>query len=257
MTLDPLLWLNRLFEIDPLALLTLVCGLTLAIWARRRVHSAYERGARLASKEPVTGGWAASEILRATELEALPEVELARGPFADYYDPTSRVVRLSPAVLHGQTLAAIGIAAHEVGHAIQHARRDPPLPLPVRDLLALVSRLATGSALIFMISGLVLVIPSLLHGGMILFGLNVLIQLAGLPIERDASRRAKRGLAMTALVESDQDEPLSAVLDAAVWEPVAATLPRIRTPAWRRIAPEAGMPRVERDGNGKPVRPLP
>lgn len=232
-----LIWLNRVFAINPVAPAVMAVGLALAIWARRRVDGAFERGARVASKLWTTGAEAASEILASTGLE---DVAVARtsGPFADYYDPATRTVRLSDSAFDGQSLTAVGLAAHEAGHALQHARRDPPIPLFIRDGLAQSARLGPASALLAVAAGFFFDVPTLLHGGMVIFTLMVALPLLGLPIERDASRRAQRALAMTALVESGQDEALSSILDAAAWIPLAATLPRLRAPAWRHLAPD-------------------
>lgn len=240
-----LIWLNRVFAINPVAPAIMAVGLALAFWARRRVDGAFERGAKLASKLWTTGAEAATEILAATGLEGV-SVARARGPFADYYDPETRTIRLSSSAHDGQSLTAVGLAAHEAGHALQDARRDPPMPLFVRDGLAQSARLGPASALLAAAAGFLLDAPSLLHGGMVIFTLLVALPLLGLPIERDASRRARRALAMTALVDSGQDEALASILDAATWITLASTLPRLRSPAWRRLAPDAS-PIADRD----------
>jgi Zn-dependent membrane protease YugP len=233
-----LLWLNRVFELDPLAASLAAGGLALMVGARRRSDAALARASRVASRRWTTGAEAASEILHATGLEDVAVVP-ARGTFADYYDPATRTIRLDPSAFDGHSLAALAVAAHEVGHALQHARRDPPFPLAIRDALAIASRLGPPSALLAAATGFALAVPGLTTLGLAGFGLASALPILGLAVERDASRRARRALAMTALVASGQDELIASGLDAAACATLAVGLPRLRAPAWRRVAAEA------------------
>jgi Zn-dependent membrane protease YugP len=232
-----LIWLNRIFELNPVALGLFLAGIGLTCWARSRVDAALATAARVASRRRTTGAEAAEEILDATDLGDVAVVR-ARGPLADYYDPATRTIRLGASAFGGHSLASLALAAHEAGHAIQHARRDPPFPLAIRDGVALASRLGPAASSLTALVGFLLGVPDLTTLGLVAFGLTSALPLLGLPIERDASRRARRALAMTALVDSGQDALVAEVLDAVTWSTVAAGLPRFRAPTWRRLTPE-------------------
>lgn len=237
---DLLIWVHRIFSIDPLALACLAAGLGLVLWARRRLDGALTAASGQASRGWATGAEAAAEILRATGLEGVA-IESSRGPFADYYDPASQTIRLSEASFEGHSLAAVGVAAFEAGHALQHARRDPPMPLLVRDGLAQFARLAPAALGLAMAVGFLLDVPPLTHAAMAAFPLAVALPLLALPIERDAARRAARALAMTARVGSDQEETLHRALDALALRLVDAALPRLRKPAWIVARPPSSL----------------
>ncbi len=227
MTTEPLLWLNRLFEIQPIVLGFFLAGLFLAFWARLRVARALKSGQELPSRRLVSGGDATLEVLEATGLLSVA-IEPAVGAFGSHYDLETRSLRLSPEVFEGHTISAIGLCAHQAGHAIQHDRRGSPMPLWMLEPLAQASRLGVGAAWMAASVGFLLHIPVLVHGGLVVSTLAIGSSLLGLPLERDASRRGRRALAMSALVESGQEPALDAVLDAACWMPTAEVIP------WRR-----------------------
>ncbi len=224
-----LLTLNRVFNIDPIALLACLAGVALIVWARRRVDRTLAAGAAVAIEPPVTGRAVAGEILRAAGLEAVPIVA-ADGPVADWYDAEPRTLRLSPATLAGSSRAAVGLAAFEAGHALQHAERAGAIVLWARDGLAQLGRVGPRAALLAIVAGFGFDTPPLMHGALFAFAISAALPLAGLPFERDAARRARRALAMTGLIDSPQLDALAPVLDAAGWRTIAAALPRVWRP---------------------------
>jgi Zn-dependent membrane protease YugP len=215
-----------LFQIDPLYYLLMAPGLLLAIWAQARVSTAYARASRIPARTGLTGAEAAAEILRAEGVHGV-SIEPVAGQLSDHYDPQSKVLRLSPDVYAGRSLAALGIAAHEAGHAAQDAQHD--MGLVVRNVLVPAAALASGPAWVVFFAGLVLTSTKLLIAGMVLFSAAVLFQLVNLPVEYDASRRARRALAATGLVASEEEVPVRDVLSAAALTYVAATLSSVLT----------------------------
>lgn len=215
-----------LFQIDPLYYLLMAPGLLLALWAQARVSRAYSRGSRVPARSGLTGAQAAAEILQAEGVHGVA-IEPVGGQLSDHYDPRSKVLRLSPGVYAGRSLAALGIAAHEAGHAAQDAQHDAGLV--VRNLLVPAAALSSGPAWIIFFAGLILGSSKLLIAGMVLFSGAVLFQLVNLPVEYDASRRARKALAATGLVAPDEEGTVRDVLSAAALTYVAATLSSILT----------------------------
>jgi Zn-dependent membrane protease YugP len=211
---------------DPLYYLLLAPGLLLAAWAQSRVSSAYGRASRIPSRSGITGAQAAAEIMRAEGVDGVA-IEPVAGVMTDHYDPRAKVLRLSPDVYSGRSLAALGIAAHEAGHAAQDAQRD--VGLVVRNLLVPAAGLGSNMAWIVFFAGILLNWDKLLIAGMALFSAVVLFQLVNLPVEFDASRRARQALAMTGLVSSEEDQTVGKVLNAAALTYVAATLTSLLT----------------------------
>lgn len=209
---------------DPLYFLILSPALLLAFWAQMRIQSAYAQ----AMREPAgcTGAQAARVILNQGGLNDIP-VEETGGVMSDHYDPSSRTVRLSSAVYHTRSLAAVGIAAHEVGHALQHAHGYAPLVL--RNLAVPAAIWAPNLSIIMIIGGAILSLAPLIWLGILVFSMAVVFQLINLPVEFDASFRAKRLLPQLGLVDAHGSQVVAAVLNAAAWTYVAATLQSVLT----------------------------
>ena len=155
------------------------------------------------------------------------EIEPAEGFLSDHYVPGQRRLRLSPDVYAGRSLAAVGVAAHECGHAIQDARHYPLLVM--RNFLVPVASIGSSAAWIIMIAGFVLSLTPLVLVGIIAFSTTVAFQLVNLPVEVDASRRARAALLETGLVSYQEDAEIKKVLDAAALTYVAATLSSVLT----------------------------
>ncbi len=202
--------------------LLLLAAFLFSAWAQVQVRSTFARWSRVPARSGLTGAAAAREVLRAAGVPGV-RVERVQGFLADHYDPRKRVLRLSPKVHDGRDVAALGVAAHEAGHAIQHARRYAPLEL--RNLAVPTAGLGSslGFPLIFL--GILLHWTGLALAGLVLFAAVVLFQLVTLPVELDASRRAIRVLEETGMVgDPEERRGVRRVLSAAALTYLAAAL---------------------------------
>ena len=211
---------------DPLYLLFLAPGMLLAMWAQYRVTSADQRGSQIPASSGVSGAATAAEIMHASGVRGVG-IEPVPGELTDHYSPGEKMLRLSPDVYQGRSLAALGIAAHEAGHAIQDARRYPLLA--VRNGLVPLASVGGSVGWIMIAAGLVLAISGLVWAGIAVFSATVLFQLVNLPVEFDASRRARAELVATGLIAPHEEREVARVLDAAALTYVAATLTAILT----------------------------
>jgi Zn-dependent membrane protease YugP len=196
-------------------------GILLSLWAQSRISSAYAAASRIPASSGLMGAEAAQGIMQAAGVSGVA-IEPVAGQLTDHYDPRHKVLRLSEEVYGGHSLAALGIAAHEAGHAIQDASHYPGLV--VRNAIVPLAGLGSTVFWILIIAGLVLGMFRLILLGIILFSLTVVFQLINLPVEFDASRRARRMLLATGMVAPQEDEVVGQVLNAAAWTYVAATL---------------------------------
>jgi uncharacterized protein len=146
------------------------------------------------------------------------------GFLSDHYDPRTRVLRLSPDVFNGQSLASVGVACHEAGHAVQHAKNYAPLEM--RNAIVPMAMIAPNLAWILILIGLVMApFRYLAEVGLLLFAVAVVFQLVNLPVEFDASRRAKQMLPQLGIISSGQEAAgVSTMLNAAAMTYVAATV---------------------------------
>ncbi len=212
---------------DPMYFLYIAPALILAFLAQARVRSAMSRW----SKEPLSKGLTGVEVARRVlELGGVTgvQIELSSGWLSDHYDPRSRTLRLSEANYHGRSVAAAAIAAHEAGHAMQHAQKYAPLAL--RSVYVPFAAVGSNLAIPLAIAGMIFRYPPLVLAGIVLFAGVVAFQLLTLPVEFNASRRAKRVLIDGGIVTGDHEaRGVSAVLNAAALTYVAATLQAILT----------------------------
>lgn len=209
---------------DPIYFIILAPALLLAAWAQMRVRSAYAQGMHEPAR--LTGAEAARAILDDAGLTDIP-IEETHGELSDHYDPQARVVRLSSGVYHTSSLAAVGIAAHEVGHAIQHATHYAPMAL--RGIAIPAAMWGPNLSMILLVIGMAMHSMALLWLGIIAFSGVVIFQMINLPVEFDASNRAKRLLPDLGLIEGHELEVVRNVLNAAAWTYVAATLQAVLT----------------------------
>ncbi len=200
-------------------LIFLAPAMLLAMWAQGRVQSTYARAMQVPA--PLSGAAAARHILDRAGLESV-EIEEVGGTLSDHYDPTHRVLRLSHAVYRSRSAAAVGIAAHEAGHAIQHATHYAPLV--VRNLAVPLAQWGPNLAVVAMMAGFAMQSFALIVAGIVLFSGLAFFQLINLPVEFDASARAKRLLDELGLVDAQGAAAVKSVLGAAAWTYVAATL---------------------------------
>jgi hypothetical protein len=209
---------------DPYYLLAIAPALLLAFWANMRVKSAYAAAQR--QPAPFSGAAAARHILDSAGLGDVA-VEAVGGMLTDHYDPRDKVLRLSQEVYSSRSLAAVGIAAHESGHAIQDARAYAPLV--VRNAVVPVAGFGSNASFILLIAGLLVQSLALVWIGIGLFSAVVFFQLVNLPVEFDASARAKAQLAGLGIVSPQEMVYVDRVLNAAAWTYVAATLQAVMT----------------------------
>jgi uncharacterized protein len=211
--------------IDPLYLLFLAPAMLLMLWAQSRIKSSYEDGMRVPA--PLSGAAAARHILDVSGLQSVP-VEQTQGHLSDHYDPRHRVLRLSPEVYATRSATAVGIAAHEAGHALQHATHYPPLVL--RNLAVPAANFGPKLAMVLFIAGSIMasqgsaMATTLLWAGILSFGAVLVFQVINLPVEFDASNRAKRLLSEMGIVDANGAAVVRRVLNAAGWTYVAGTL---------------------------------
>ncbi len=205
------------FSFDP-TMFILIPSIILTMYAQAKVKSTFAKYLRVNSKKGHTGYQVARYILDKNGMRDVP-IEIAGGRLSDHYDPRKKVVRLSNDVYHGTSIASISVAAHETGHAIQH--NDGYIPLTFRNLIFPVANLGSKAAWFFIIAGL-LITPSLMDIGILLFGAAVLFQIATLPVEFNASTRAVRLLDEGGFIVQDEYRHSKKVLRAAALTYVAA-----------------------------------
>ena len=204
-------------------------ALLLGLWAQLRTKSVFQRNARIRTARAITGAQVARQVLDGNGLYNV-QVERVGGFLSDHYDPAKRVLRLSPDVYDGQSLSAAGVAAHEAGHAIQHKLGYAPLQLRS----AMVPTVQIGSwigPIIFMV-GLFMagaMGTSLAWIGVALFAAVALFSVVTLPVEFDASRRAKQQLVAGGIVIGNEIQGVNAVLSAAAMTYVAGAVQAIST----------------------------
>ena len=201
----------------------LIVPLLLGLWAQWKVKSTFARWSQVGSRSGVSGAEAAERLLRAAGVTGVT-IERTEGILTDHYDPRSRKLALSADNFDGTSVAALGIAAHEAGHAIQHARAYGPLGL--RSTLVPLTVVANQVAFFAMLLGGFLLSQG--GGGWILnlaigaYAVITLFTLVTLPVEFDASSRARQALLSTGLLTREEDKGAAEVLDAAAWTYIAA-----------------------------------
>jgi Zn-dependent membrane protease YugP len=208
---------------DPMYLLLIAPALLLGLWAQVKIRSTYAEAQRMAA--PLSGAAAARHILNSAGLEQI-DIEQVPGHLSDHYDPRHKILRLSPEVYQSRSLAAVGIAAHEAGHAIQDARAYAPLV--IRNAAVPVAGFGSNIGILLVFLG-AFFSQMLVWVGIALFGAVVFFQLVNLPVEFNASSRAKAQLVQMGIVNQQELVYVSRVLDAAALTYVAATLQAILT----------------------------
>lgn len=195
-------------------------ALFFAMWAQSRVQSTYQRYARVHARSGLTGAEVARRLLNEAGLYDIP-VEQVQGHLTDHFDPKKRVIRLSTGVYKSSSLAALGIAAHETGHAIQHA--EGYIPLAFRNNIFPLANIGSRLAFPLFFIGLFFgALEGLMTIGIFLFAFAVLFQLVTLPVEYNASSRAIALLADRGFLTNDEVQPTREVLSAAALTYLAA-----------------------------------
>lgn len=210
---------------DPMYFLFIAPGLILSLWASWRVKSNFKKYSAVRSMRGLTGAQAAAELLRQGGIRDV-RIERSHGMLSDHYNPVTRTLALSDGVYGSTSVAAIGIASHEAGHALQHAQNYAPLHLRS----ALVPTAGIGSNIGYLVMALGLFIhPALVLVGAILFSAVLLFQIVTLPVEFDASNRAKALVMERGLIYPGEREGMDKVLNAAALTYVAAVVSSLLT----------------------------
>ncbi|BFH15362.1 zinc metallopeptidase [Paenibacillus melissococcoides] len=194
-------------------------ALGISIWAQFRVKGTFNRFTQVQASSGMTGYEAARRMLDANGLHDVP-IEPVQGALTDHYDPIHRVVRLSEPVYYESSISAISVACHEVGHAIQHQQAYPMLVLRHR-MFPLVN-LTSGAAPFLIIAGLLFQWSNLLLVGILFFSAAVLFQLVTLPVEFNASNRARELMVSEGFITNEEERGVAKVLNAAALTYVAA-----------------------------------
>ena len=205
------------YGIDATYIFLVLPAVIFALWAQFNVKSTFSKYSRIASRSGMTGFDSARRILDAN---GLGDVRIAHvsGDLTDHYNPTDNTIYLSDSVYGSNSAAAIGVAAHEAGHAVQHATGYTPIK--IRSAIIPVTNIGSNLAMPLIILGIVLSFPTLAYIGVAAFGLSTLFQLVTLPVEFDASGRALRALEGT--LDGDDLSSARKVLRAAALTYVAA-----------------------------------
>lgn len=218
---------------DPMYLLFLAPAFALSLWASFRVKSAFKKYSRVRTMSGLTGAQAAQMLLDRAGLHDV-KVTRSRGMLSDHYNPVNKTLALSESVHGSPSVAAIGVACHEAGHAIQHAQGYKPLHL--RSLLVPTANIGSSLGYFVMLGGLMLMMFSgggagqmIVLGGAVLFSAVLLFQVVTLPVEFDATARAKRLAVEYGIVAQQEREGMDKVLNAAALTYVAAVVSTLMT----------------------------
>jgi Zn-dependent membrane protease YugP len=204
----------------------LLPGLLLGFYAQIRLSSAYNRYIRMGLATGASGAEAAREILDRAGLQNMA-VNAIPGHLTDHYDPIKKALFLSEENFHGRSIAAVGVAAHEAGHALQHQAAYAPLQL--RMAMVPLTSFATRASFFLFFGGLLLGFTKLALLAVVIYGVIAAFQLVTLPVEYDASRRAKEKLLSLGIVQQNEAGAVSSVLNAAALTYVAAMVSSLLT----------------------------
>lgn len=209
-----------MFYFDPLYYVLILPSLALALYAQSKVKGTYARYLRVQARSGYTGAKVARELLCRNGVDGV-EVEASRGELSDHYDPRSRKIRLSHAVYEGTSLSALGIAAHETGHALQH--HEEYVPLHMRSLIVPVAGFGSNLAFPLFFIGIIASVEFLQTLGILLFTAAVVFTVITLPVEYNASGRALTLLADGGFLGREEVDGVRRVLGAAALTYLAAT----------------------------------
>ena len=211
---------------DPMYLVFMVPGLALSLWASFRTKSAFKKYSKVPSATGYSGGQAAQILL---DRAGIGDVRVVRthGFLSDHYNPVNKTLALSEEVYDSASLSAIGVATHEAGHAIQHARNYAPLW--VRSMLVPTANIGSSIGYFVMLIGLFMASQNMVLVGAVLFSAVLLFQIVTLPVEFDATRRAKELVVAQGIISPHEREGVDRVLNAAAMTYVAAAVSTLFT----------------------------
>jgi hypothetical protein len=211
---------------DPLYFILLGPPMLLALWATFKVKRSFHRASKIRASSGMSGAEAAARILERSGLYHVG-VEPTNGFLGDHYDPRAKVLRLSPAVYQGRSLAAVGVAAHEAGHALQDQAEYAPLGL--RNAIVPMAGFGSNASFLIFFLGMIMQFQILMVAAIVLFSAVVVFQLVNLPVEFNASSRARALLVDHGIIQPQEDREVGKVLNAAAMTYVAGTLTAIAT----------------------------
>lgn len=215
-----------MFLFDPLYLAIVAPTLLLAVWASWRVKSIFTRYSNVGLRSGMTGAQAAAAVARSGGADVT--IERHQGFLSDHYDPRTKTLRLSPEVYDGRSISSVAVGAHEAGHAIQDSHGYAWLGF--RSHMVPMTQIGSNLWIYVFFAGLIFRYPPLINLGILLFGLVVVFQLVTLPVELDATKRAKLVLASSGIVSTPEEAlGVNRVLGAAAMTYVAAALSSIAT----------------------------
>ena len=217
---------------DPLYFIIIAPGLALSLYATFRTKSTFSKYSKVGSRSGLTGAQAADLMLKRQGVNGV-RIERAGGWLSDHYDPGKKALRLSDDVYSSQSLSAIGVACHEAGHAMQDAHGYGMLSL--RTALVPATNFSSTSAYIVMIGGFFLQMTGLIFVGVCLFSVGVVFSLITLPVEWDASKRAKVAMDEAEMLSPEENRHASKVLNAAFLTYLAAAVTSVLTLAYYLI----------------------
>ncbi len=200
-------------------LLIIIPGIIFSIWAQIKVNTSFSRYSKVSSLKGITGAMAAQAILRANGITDVDVVHIS-GNLNDHYSPKEKVIRLSDNVYGATSIAAIGVAAHEAGHAVQYAKGYSLIK--IRMAIVPMVNIGSNLSMPILLVGILLANEYVMMIGIALFALAVIFQLVTLPVELDASKRAIRAIESEALLDTDEVDGARAVLSSAAMTYVAA-----------------------------------
>jgi len=202
-------------------LILIIPSLLISMWAQLNVQKTFSKYSKIDNKKNYTGGDIARRILDINNLLNI-KVSITKGKLTDNYNPQKKEINLSGDVYNSTSLAAIGVAAHEVGHAIQY--KEGYIPIKVRKTILPVANIGSKTGPILLIFGIFMSYSLLINIGIVLFALSILFYIITLPIEFDASKRAIKALNEYGLVSDYEIKPIKQVLSAAALTYVASAL---------------------------------
>jgi len=211
---------------DPVYLLFVLPGLGLSLWASARVKRAFKQYSKVGTSRGLTGAQAAQEMLRRAGITDVRIIR-SRGVLSDHYNPVNKTLALSEPVHDSASIAAVGVATHEAGHAIQHARHYAPLW--VRSALVPTASIGSSIGYFVMLIGLFMSSANMVLVGAVLFSAVLLFQIVTLPVEFNASNRAKALVVEYGIVTAREREGVDRVLNAAALTYVAAAVSTLLT----------------------------
>ncbi|MCZ2077182.1 MAG: zinc metallopeptidase [Bryobacteraceae bacterium] len=211
---------------DPMYLLFILPGLTLSLWASFRTKSAFNKYSQIRSVRGMTGAQAAQLLLDGAGIRDVG-IKVSHGLLSDHYNPVNKTLNLSEEVYGSISVAAIGVACHEAGHAIQHAVHYKPMWL--RSALVPTANIGSSIGYFVMLLGLMFASTNMVLAGAVLFSMVLLFQVVTLPVEFDASNRAKRLVLEQGIVTAQERQGIDKVLNAAALTYIAAAVSTLLT----------------------------